>query len=296
MTNRRSTPPRNDGRLSRSLLASLLLLPLLLLTACVTGADMRQDRQQLANSIAAKADMSPFRLDAGRFTFQGYTRIKAADSGNAALYIEGDGQAWRTYTQPSPNPTPTDPVGLRLAAQDTSMANVIYLARPCQYTRQWNQPGCPTRFWTSHRFAPVVIKSYMAALDRLKTRHDIDRFHLSGYSGGGAVATLLAARRDDVATLRTIAGNLDHARLNAYHNVTPMPDSVNPADKAGRLGDVAQIHYSGAADEIVPPMIAKSFIAKLALGTCARHRIIEGATHHNWRKFWPELAADMPAC
>ena len=268
----------------------------LCLTACVTGKDMLQDRRALANSIAKRGDMTPFRLEAGRFSLQGYKRINAPESKEAVVYIEGDGQAYRTYSRPSVNPTPTDPVGLRLAAQDTSTANVIYLARPCHYTPQWNQPGCPTRFWTRARFAPVVIKSYMAALDRLKTRHDIGKFHLIGYSGGGGVAALLAARRDDIASLRTIAGNLDHTRLNAYHDVTPMPDSLNPADETGKLDDVPQIHYSGADDDIVPPMIAKGFIAKLPQTACARHRIIDSATHHNWAEVWPKFDARLPQC
>ncbi|WP_366518925.1 hypothetical protein [unidentified bacterial endosymbiont] len=48
------------------------------------------------------------------------------------VYIEGDGFAWRSRQHPSDDPTPHQPTGLRLTAADPQ-ANVLYLARPCQF-------------------------------------------------------------------------------------------------------------------------------------------------------------------
>ena len=48
------------------------------------------------------------------------------------VYIEGDGYAWATTTDPSDDPTPINPLALRLAAVDDA-PNVLYLARPCQF-------------------------------------------------------------------------------------------------------------------------------------------------------------------
>ena len=257
---------------------------------------MLKDRKKLANSIAKKGDMTPFRLKAGRFTLQGYRHIGAPEGRAAIVYIESDGKAWRNYNQPSSNPTPTNPVGLRLAAQDPH-TNVIYLARPCQYTGQEQTTACAQRYWTNARFAPEVLKSYIAALNTLRKNSAIQKFHLVGYSGGGAIAALLAATRQDIASLRTVAGNLDHAAINRHHDVAQMPESLNPINHTNWLTHTPQIHYSGADDDIVPEKIARAFVQQLATSQCARHRIIEDADHHNWPRFWGDgLARELPEC
>ncbi len=50
------------------------------------------------------------------------------------VYIEGDGRAYVNRRTPSNDPTPGNPMALRLALADPSL-RVLYLGRPCQYTR-----------------------------------------------------------------------------------------------------------------------------------------------------------------
>jgi hypothetical protein len=57
------------------------------------------------------------------------------------LYIEGDGFAWLSRSEPSLDPTPRAATGLALAAVD-SASNVAYLARPCQFTPMSMNPRC----------------------------------------------------------------------------------------------------------------------------------------------------------
>lgn len=78
---------------------------------------------------------------------------------------------------------------------------------------------------------------------------------LTGYSGGGAIAVLIAARCKDIALLRTVAGNLNHVAVNRLHRVAPMPDSLNPADVASEIAAVPQLHFSGDTDRIVPSVV-----------------------------------------
>jgi hypothetical protein len=92
------------------------------------------------------------------------------------------------------NPTPTEPVALAMADADPAPA-VLYLGRPCQYLEAAELAACSPEYWTNSRFAPEVVTAYMAFLDRYKESSGASRLRLFGYSGGGVLATLLAARR-----------------------------------------------------------------------------------------------------
>src|ERR1700722_15494796 len=50
------------------------------------------------------------------------------------VYLEGDGLAYLRPSEPSGDPSPRDPVALRLALTYPKDSPVAYLARPCQYT------------------------------------------------------------------------------------------------------------------------------------------------------------------
>jgi len=153
------------------------------------------------------------------------------------------------------------------------------------------------KYWTSHRFDRVVLDSYLQALDSIKRESGIEAFHVVGFSGGGGVAALLAARRDDILSLRTIAGNIDHDALNEHHNVTLMPKSLNPADYLSDLRDIPQIHYSGGQDKVVPPFLARNFIRDLQPSNCASQVIIDYASHEDgWTSAWNGYHADIPKC
>lgn len=122
------------------------------------------------------------------------------------VYLEGDGRAWITATQPSLDPTPRDLLLARLALSDPRPS--VYLARPCQFVQS---PGCTPQYWTHARFAQEIVDSLSEALDQLQRQHGNRDFELIGYSGGGALALLLAAARDDIAQVQTLAGVDHHA-------------------------------------------------------------------------------------
>ncbi|MEC5398572.1 alpha/beta hydrolase [Uliginosibacterium sp. H1] len=258
-----------------------------LISACTT------DPRTHANAIAQAADLRREQIAAGAFLLTTYVRL--SDVGlPLTVYIEGDGLAWQTRNQPSDDPTPRKPMGLRLAAADRS-ANVIYLARPCQYTPLGDSPYCNVTYWTGKRFAPEVVAAMDEAITHYMARMPGQRANLVGYSGGAAIAVLLAARRHDVASLRTVAGNLDHDAVNRFHHVALMPDSLNPADVATSVANIPQIHFAGSDDTIIPPMIVHGFASKV--GACAQDRVIEGLSHEGaWDVLWPQLLALRPRC
>ena len=210
--------------------------------------------------------------------------------------MEGDGKARRNRRQPSLNPTPVNPLALRLAVRD-KRENIIYLARPCQYVSIAEQPNCQTKYWTSHRFASEVIGDYNIILDRLKLETGAQRFHLIGFSGGAAIAALLAASRADVGRLVTVAGNLDLANLAAHHKVSPLNGSLDPVAYAQQLKHIPQTHFIGENDKIIPPGLTKQFFAKQKENPCLQMKVVAGATHlEGWEVKWNQLLEVAARC
>lgn len=176
------------------------------------------------------------------------------------VYIEGDGAAWPTPFHPPRDPTPTEPVALAMAAADPAPA-VLYLGRPCQYLEAAEMAGCSPEYWTNSRFAPEVVTAYMAFLDRYKDSSGASRLRLFGYSGGGVLATLLAARRTDVEQLVTVAAPLAVTEWTAWHKMTPLLGSIDPAMAVqGQLPPAT--HFVGGRDTVVPPRVVAIFAAR----------------------------------
>jgi pimeloyl-ACP methyl ester carboxylesterase len=274
--------------------AACLLLAMSLLSACVTSPAPGV-RRELASELASSAGLSKTTLAAEGFVLLAYQRIGAPGQ-PLTVYIEGDGYAWKTRHLLSDDPTPTDPTALRLALQDPA-ANLVYLARPCQYVATEEVGRCTPDYWSGKRFAEEVIAATDVALELLRTRSQAPGLHLVGYSGGAAVAALVAARRNDVLSLRTVAGNLDHAALTALHGVTPLLGSLNPIDQAARLSALPQRHFVGGRDRVVPPGIAQGFLARLDSRRCAALDVVAQASHEEgWVENWPRLLALEVAC
>ena len=217
-------------------------------------------------------------------TFHNFTRSGAP----LTIYIEGDGFAWRTRHELSSDPTPRHPLVLSLAAIDPS-ENVAYIARPGQLTAS-SQPDCDPAYWSEKRFSEEVVSAINSVIDHLKEKSGAKEISLIGYSGGAAIAVLVAARRSDIASLRTIAGNLDNAALTRYQGVSPLSGSLNPIDVAEKIKYLPQRHFVGSDDKVVPLFIAQSFVRREGDKDFSRITIVNGATHaKGWQERWKEL-------
>lgn len=263
------------------------------LSACVsTGVD---GRRETAHRLAASGGLSAHAVDAGGFRFQIYERYRG-DADMVRVYIEGDGYAWVSRSRPSGDPTPMNPVALRLAAVDDA-GSVAYLARPCQYYMKSNGKRCDRKYWMGARFAPEVIAAMDGAIDEIKRRSGAQRVELVGFSGGGAVVSLLTARRADVSALRSVAGNLDHVALHRHHKVSQIPESLNAADVAHRIAHVPQVHFVGAQDDVVGGFVYESYRAKMGESSCASKQRVEGASHgQGWAQKWRALLKVAVRC
>lgn len=269
-------------------------IAVLALSACAGGMTIG-GRVDNAQSMAASGGLIRSDMKAPPFILASWQRI-TDPAQPVNVYIEGDGLAWLSRTQPSMNPTPKNAVGLSLATLDPA-PNVVYIARPCQFT-DLGAPGndCRDVYWRGKRFAPEVIESFMAALDQVAvTAHG--GFNLIGYSGGANVAGLLASRRPDVLTLRTVAGNIDNDAFVSLHDITPMAGSLNMADNAAALGRIPQFHFIAGKDDSVPLAIFTSYMRKAGGNSCIHSKVLPGVSHtKGWEEQWPTLLTLPMTC
>jgi len=266
----------------------VFLFVVLLLCGCSHHSPI--ERLENADQLAIQHGWQRTTLNTKPFELISYFPKNITSNDLLTVYIEGDGFAWRTSRRPSSDPTPHKPVALNLALQDPN-DSVAYLARPCQYQNDLEKsPLCDHVFWTNKRYATEVIHASEQALTQLKDRFNASKLILVGYSGGGAVAALLAARRDDVVKLITVAGNLDHQAWTQLHNLTPLTGSLNPADYRERLQSIPQVHFVGENDNNVPPSLNKNFIAAYDSDKFATVIVVPKQSHNCcWQEIWPQI-------
>lgn len=265
----------------------VLLILLLWLTACA-HIPSPQERADSAQQLAAQAGWEKERVIADDFSLLAYLSKISGNTETLTFYIEGDGMAWVSSSMPSSDPTPVNPLALKLALRDPAPA--VYLARPCQYMGVEQQHNCTMKYWTSHRFSPEVIRATSQAIDIFKRRFGAKKLILVGYSGGAAVAALVAAQRQDVERLITIAGNLDHDAWTAERHISRLSGSLNPADAWQQLNLIPQKHYVGGKDQAVGESVARAYAARFRSGTSPSIVVIPDFDHHCcWEARWPAL-------
>lgn len=262
----------------------------LFISACSTIPAV-SERITNAKQLAAQAGFKESLLSSAQFDLVVFSKPLKQAKPVLVIYIEGDGRAWKTASLPSDNPTPTNSLALRLAIQDPRPA-VAYLARPCQYITLPGR-GCLEKLWTNARFSTAVIETMNEAVEKLKRQYGASELILIGYSGGGAIATLIASKRTDIKSIITVAGNLDTDAWVRLYGLEPLSESVNPASVARSIRNIPQIHYVGAKDDVIPPAISQSFLQKM--GSPNRAKIIELPNYGHvccWTERWTELLTD----
>ncbi len=273
-------------QLAKTIILVLWVLPVL-------GCSTFLNKASLADHIARKANFTKEYINTGDFTLLSYQRLnKGSDS--IRIYIEGDGKAWESRHELSGDPTPSNPLALRLAILDPA-ENVAYIGRPGQYPID-DIEECDSKYWSKLRFAPEVIDAFNKAIDQLKEAAKASQVELVGYSGGGAIAVLVAARRNDVASIRTIGGNLDPKAFCQYHKVDPLEGSLDPMVIAQEISHIPQRHFIGSRDTVVPDAIAWSFVKEEGDRGYDRITIVKGATHTKpWPQRWKYLLTLAPS-
>ncbi|MDX1453440.1 MAG: hypothetical protein R3183_12850 [Oleiphilaceae bacterium] len=200
------------------------------------------------------------------------------------VYIEGDGRPWFRPDQVAWDPTPKQALMLDLMDYDTTPS--LYLGRPCYFIR--DDSACGPLWWTHQRYAPEVVASMNRVLDQWADAHG--ELVLIGHSGGGTLAMLLAARRDDVRMVVTLAGNLDTRAWTEWHGYSPLEGSLNPAEEA-LPAHIEQWHVVGSADQQVPAVLLQ---AHLESRKGVVLQVLDGVDHSCcWGVIWPEILQEV---
>lgn len=252
----------------------------LVLSGCASRPDVPA-RINAATDITTQQGWIARDIAAGDFTLRSYAPPNLQVD-VLRVYIEGDGFAWANRSTPSSNPTPINPMALKLAMADGDK-RAVYLARPCQF----NESCTDKKWWTHNRFAPQAVLAASMAIDDLKARHGATRVELAGYSGGGVMAALVAAGRDDVVGIITIASPMDTSAWVAHHRISPLTGSRNPADIAGAIAHIPQMHFVGQNDKVVPESVVRAYAGRFS--PPARVNVVAGYDHvccwaQNWRQ------------
>jgi pimeloyl-ACP methyl ester carboxylesterase len=128
------------------------------------------------------------------------------------------------------------------------------------------------------------------ALTLLEAFQTASEVVLIGYSGGGAIAALMAEKTNKLVMLITVAGNLDTDLWTSIQGYLPLDQSLNPLDHAVIPQSVDQFHLVGDKDSNIPPPIVINF--------SQRHngKVIhfpEYNHHCCWVKAWPKILKDL---
>jgi pimeloyl-ACP methyl ester carboxylesterase len=220
---------------------------LLLLTACASPSK-RFDQQ------AAQLG-----FDKHEWLGEGYTHAlfknKASNhSSTLHIYLGGDGTPWVKGKFIAMDPTPRNPVGLRLMAIDENPS--VYLGRPCYHGR-YNTPACSPLLWTYQRYSSAVVDSMAAVIEKLLASGGYQELVMVGFSGGGGLAMLLAPRLPQTRQVVTLAGNLDIEAWTRLHDYDELKGSINPSAQPPLDPAIQQFHLVGGKDRNIPPWMVE---------------------------------------
>lgn len=242
---------------------------LLIFSACVLQPDWQR--------LASEGNLQATWQDSGTFEHLWFANNVAG--GHLRIYVGGDGTPWIGENRVSIDPTPVNPVLLRLMHEATHAA--VYLGRPCYFGTATGQ-GCDAKWWTFERYGQTVVDSMCRAANGISASLDAETVQLVGYSGGGAIVVGMSECTDRLVALTTIAGNLDPAAWAAYHNYSPLGDFQYSVP-----GSVSQVHWQCRDDTNVPPSVTDDYFAGYP---DAERRSIESCTHSSgWEGRWLEL-------
>lgn len=213
---------------------------------------------------------------------------KAGQSGGVLrVYIGGDGTPWLLGRYVNDDPTPRNPIALKLMKYDSQQS--LYLGRPCYHGLE---AACDSSLWTSARYSPEVVDSMVSALEKYLSENRArgeKGVELVGYSGGGALAMLLASRVDAVTKVVTVAGNLDHFAWTKRLSYLPLHESLNPIDQPP-LADVDAVHIVGREDKNILAATVKEFVSRKG----GKYIELDGFDHSCcWETAWPSLLKEI---
>ena len=146
---------------------------------------------QKTETLARNGGASVARVGGDGFEHVVFEHNLGADDSTLHIYFSGDGTPFIRPTQIAADPTPRDPLEVRLMLEDPAPS--VFIGRPC-YQGLATAPGCNATLWSVARYSESVVASMTAAVNGVLDASRATRIMLIGYSGGGVLALLVAQR------------------------------------------------------------------------------------------------------
>lgn len=268
---------QKQGFTCRQPISQLFLIGCIVIVSACQSPHELFDRKALASALRSQV------VKTDLFSHQIYKNNRQSN-GKLHIYLTGDGLPWMAGVVPSIDPTPRDTIIINLIGQDSSSA--LILGRPC-YHGLANETLCDPSFWTNKRYAPVIINSLSIAIEQLSEQYRATNLVLIGYSGGGALAVLLAEKIPNVSAVITIGANLNTQWWTQHHNLLPLSGSVNPVERPDLPMTIIQKHFVGSEDKIIPVSLLETYTKTHRASELV---IIEDFNHQCcWQNIWPEI-------
>lgn len=285
---------------ARTIPTLAVLLATGLLSACyLPTMDMKK---QTTMRMAVPNGMFERAIEANPYNITVYERIREKNT-TANVYIEGGEMLWDDFIRDRETATPSNPLALHMSTRDKA-DNIIWLARPCQYTYapKIDGSGCTREEWANGRYSLTNLRAMNAALEDVKKRYGFTGFNLIGVQDGAGVAVHLAASRKDILSLRTVSGVLDTEVFRKVyapekHETFVDKTSQNPGIHASALARLPQHHFVGEWADDVGPAMAQAFRHNAENSPCIRVSEVKGVTDEKgWVNRWPDLLTTPLDC
>ena len=268
-----------------------LIISFFMLT-CVVACNTIEDRQNRGLSIASGAGWHASTIAADKLHLTSFSPTDTIPNDTLVIFIEGDGLVANRDGVTSNDPSPNNPIGLKLALAHPEN-NVAYLARPCQY--QLRSEPCSSIYWTTHRYSAEVVSAFDKAISQLKAERRAKNIIIVGYSGGGAIAVLVVARRSDVSKIITVAGNLDTSAWSRRNQVS-LSGSLDPMTVVQSIRNISQTHFVGSRDANIQPSDTMAFVSATN-SESIKSIVVPGYDHsccwvNGWRTIWADTLSN----
>ncbi len=275
----------NCGRCQQFLRRVLLILCaglLALMSGCAQQRGLQRivEESQFHKALVRSSNFTHVVYMNQAFYAQSHSTVKR---GKLYVFLEGDGLPWQTRTRISSNPESVYPLALDLMSLNQSPG--LYLQRPCYGIKPH---VCDNKWWTSHRYSATVVASMVQVLEGLSSAYG--QIILVGYSGGGTLAVLIADQLNNVSTVITLAGNMDHTKWTEYHHYSDLQGSLNAIDYV-LPAKIQQYHYAGENDENILPQWIKAYSHRQLN---AQYLLIRNIDHSCcWLDIWPDIVKNI---